>query len=84
MAIEKYEDFAPIIHASAFIAASADIIGQVEIHEEASVWYNATLRGDINKIVIGPRSNVQDNAVIHLSDDYGCFIGELVDRKSVV
>ena len=78
MAIEKYEDFAPIIHASAFIAASADIIGQVEIHEEASVWYNATLRGDINKIVIGPRSNVQDNAVIHLSDDFGCSIGELV------
>lgn len=78
MAIESYENHHPLIHASAFTAASADIIGRVALHEESSVWYNATLRGDINEIVIGPRSNVQDNAVIHLSDDYGCYVGELV------
>ncbi|MGJ8644067.1 MAG: gamma carbonic anhydrase family protein [Luteolibacter sp.] len=78
MAIETYEAFSPEIVPSAFIAQSADIIGRVKIYEEASVWYNATLRGDINEIVIGARSNVQDNAVIHLSDDFGCYIGELV------
>jgi gamma-carbonic anhydrase len=78
MAIEIYEAFSPEISNSAFIAQSADIIGRVKIDEEASVWYNATLRGDINEIVIGARSNVQDNAVIHLSDDFGCYIGELV------
>lgn len=78
MAIERYENFTPSIHESAFIAASADVIGRVTIGEEASVWYNATLRGDINEITVGPRSNVQDNAVIHLADDYGCHIGELV------
>ena len=78
MAIESYENHAPVIHASAFTAASADIIGRVTLHEESSVWYNTTLRGDINEIVIGPRSNVQDNVVIHLSDDYGCYVGELV------
>jgi gamma-carbonic anhydrase len=78
MAIESYENHVPVIHASAFTAASADIIGRVKLHEESSVWYNATLRGDINEIVIGPRSNVQDNAVIHLSDDLGCYVGELV------
>ena len=78
MAIETYENFSPEIHPTAFIAASADVIGRVQIHDEASVWYNSTLRGDINAIVIGPRSNVQDNAVIHLSDDYGCYVGELV------
>lgn len=78
MAIESYENHDPVIHASAFTAASADIIGRVTLHEESSVWYNATLRGDINEIVIGPRSNVQDNVVIHLSDDYGCYVGELV------
>ncbi len=44
----------------------------------SSVWFNATLRGDINEIVIGPRSNVQDNAVIHLADNFGCYVGELV------
>lgn len=78
MAIETYNNHVPVIHANVFAAASADIIGRVTLHEESSVWYNATLRGDINEIVIGPRSNVQDNVVIHLSDDYGCYVGELV------
>jgi len=78
MAIEPFDDIYPEIAASAFVAASADIIGKVKIGEEASIWYNATLRGDINEIVIGPKSNVQDNAVIHLADDYGSYLGELV------
>lgn len=78
MAIETYEQYSPEIHPSAFIAASADVIGRVQVGEESSIWYNATLRGDINEIVIGPRTNVQDNAVIHLSDDHGVYLGELV------
>ncbi len=78
MAIETYEGHEPKIHPSAFVANSADLIGRVTLESESSVWYNATLRGDINEIVIGPRSNVQDNAVIHLSDDYGTYLGELV------
>jgi carbonic anhydrase/acetyltransferase-like protein (isoleucine patch superfamily) len=78
MAIERYENFSPRIAPSAFVAASADIIGRVTLGEESSVWHHATLRGDINQIVIGPRSNVQDNVVIHLSDDHGCHLGELV------
>jgi carbonic anhydrase/acetyltransferase-like protein (isoleucine patch superfamily) len=78
MAIETYEGICPGIHESAFVAASADVIGRVTIGEQASVWYNTTLRGDINEIVIGPRSNIQDNAVVHLADDYGAYIGELV------
>ena len=78
MAIETFAEFSPTIHASAFIAASADVIGRVTLHEETSIWHHATLRGDINEIVIGPRSNIQDNAVIHLADDYGCFVGEYV------
>jgi len=78
MAIEDYEGHQPQIHPSAFIAASADVIGRVTIGEEASVWYNATVRGDINEVVIGPRSNIQDDAVVHLADDFGCFLGEWV------
>lgn len=78
MAIERYESFSPDIPPSAFVAASADIIGRVTLGEESSVWHHATLRGDINCIVIGPRSNVQDNAVIHLADELGCHVGELV------
>ena len=78
MAIETFAGIAPTIHESAFIAASADVIGRVTLHEETSIWYQATLRGAINEIVVGPRSNIQDNAVIHLADDYGCYVGELV------
>ncbi|MEP4078061.1 gamma carbonic anhydrase family protein [Haloferula sp.] len=78
MAIESYESHSPEINPSAFVAASADIIGRVTLQDESSVWYNSTLRGDINEIVIGPRSNIQDNAVVHLADDYGCYVGELV------
>ena len=78
MAIEPYEGIWPEIAESAFLAASADVIGRVEIGDDSSIWYNTTLRGDINEIVVGPRSNVQDNAVVHLADDYGCYLGELV------
>ncbi len=78
MAIEPFCDFWPTLPDSAFIAASADVIGRVTLGEEASIWYNATLRGDINEISIGPKSNVQDNAVIHLADDFPCHVGELV------
>lgn len=78
MAIETFAEYSPVIHETAFIAASADVIGRVTIHEECSIWHHTTLRGDINEIVIGPRSNIQDNTVIHLADNYGCYVGELV------
>ena len=76
--IEPYEDYWPEIDESAFVAASADLIGRVRIGAEASVWYNTTLRGDIHEVVVGPRSNVQDNAVLHVESDRGCYLGELV------
>ena len=78
MAIETFDGIGPDIDSSAFVAGSADVIGRVTIGEQASVWYNTTLRGDIHEIVIGPKSNIQDNAVVHLADDYGAYIGELV------
>jgi len=78
MAIETFDGISPDIHSSAFIASSADVIGRVKIEENASIWYNVTLRGDINDIVVGPNSNIQDNAVVHLADDYGAYVGELV------
>lgn len=55
----------PRIHESAFIAPGCRIIGDVEIGPEASIWYNCVLRGDVNRIVIGARTNVQDGTVIH-------------------
>ena len=55
----------PRIHDSAFIAPGCRIIGDVEIGPDASIWYNCVLRGDVNRIVIGARTNVQDGTVIH-------------------
>lgn len=78
MPLHRYENYSPNIDSTAFVAPSADIIGKVHLGAESSVWYNTTLRGDINSITIGLSSNVQDNAVIHLSDDFGCKVGELV------
>lgn len=67
--ILPYEGVWPTIAESAFIAPTAVVIGNVTIGEEASIWYNATVRGDIAPISIGDRSNVQDNAVVHVNKD---------------
>ena len=61
----------PNIHPTSFIAKGAQIIGDVELKSYASVWYNSVLRADINKIIIGERSNIQDNSTIHLENDLG-------------
>ena len=76
--LQRYLGRAPSIHPSAFVARGATIIGDVTLGEGASVWYNVVLRADINAIKIGPRSNIQDNSVIHLADDFGTQVGELV------
>lgn len=55
----------PRIHDSAFIAPGCRIIGDVEIGPDASIWYNCVIRADVNRIVIGARTNVQDGSVIH-------------------
>jgi gamma-carbonic anhydrase len=68
----------PTIHPSAWVVPGATVIGDVTLEEESSVWYGAVLRGDINRIVIGPRSNIQDNAVVHIDTGAPTSIGELV------
>jgi carbonic anhydrase/acetyltransferase-like protein (isoleucine patch superfamily) len=68
----------PTIHPTAWIVPGATVIGDVTLAEESSVWYGAVLRGDINRVVIGPRSNIQDNAVVHLDTGYPTMVGELV------
>src|ERR1700749_5154050 len=76
--IERYMRSKPSIHPTAFVAPGATVIGAVTLGEESSVWYNTVLRGDINEIRIGPRSNIQDGSVIHLADDFGTQVGEVV------
>lgn len=69
MIIRAFKDKAPKIAASAFIAEGVVIIGDVEIGEQASVWYNCVLRADVGRIVIGARSNVQDGSCLHMTSD---------------
>jgi carbonic anhydrase/acetyltransferase-like protein (isoleucine patch superfamily) len=69
---------APRIHASAFIAPTAAVIGDVEVGESASIWFHCVLRGDTNLIRVGARSNIQDNSLLHCNpgDGMACLIGE--------
>lgn len=78
MAIISLPGKSPQVDDSAFIAPSADLIGDVKIGPDASVWYQAVLRADINKIVIGKGSNVQDGCVIHLEKGQGTIVGDYV------
>lgn len=68
----------PKLGKNVFIAKSATVIGDVTIGTRSSVWYGAVLRGDINRIVVGHHSNIQDNAVLHLADDFPCLLGNWV------
>lgn len=68
----------PRIHPTAFVAPGATIVGDVTLRDETSVWYSAVLRGDINRIVVGAQTNIQDGAIVHLADDFPALIGERV------
>jgi carbonic anhydrase/acetyltransferase-like protein (isoleucine patch superfamily) len=68
----------PVLGRDVYIARTAVVLGDVTLGDQASVWYGAVLRGDINRIVVGRGSNVQDNAVLHLADDYPCILGDYV------
>ena len=68
----------PTIAPNVYIAKTAVVLGDVTLHAHSSVWYGAVLRGDINWIVVGEYSNIQDNAVVHLAEDFPCLIGRWV------
>ena len=64
----------PQIHETAYIAEGAQVIGDVILKADSSIWYNTVCRADINRIVIGERTNIQDNSVIHLENDQGVLV----------
>ncbi len=68
----------PTLGSGVYIARGAVVVGDVSIGDFSSVWYNAVLRGDINRIVVGHHTNIQDNAVLHLADELACVIGNYV------
>jgi carbonic anhydrase/acetyltransferase-like protein (isoleucine patch superfamily) len=76
MPILSYKGIWPKIAEDVFIAPGAMVIGNVTIHEGASIWYNAVVRGDSAPIVIGRRTNIQDNCTLHVDADAPLTIGD--------
>ncbi|MEL4305352.1 gamma carbonic anhydrase family protein [Methanococcoides sp. LMO-2] len=72
----KFKDKEPIVAETAFIADSADIIGEVVVGENSSIWFNAVLRADMDRIKIGNRTSIQDNSVIHTDPSTPTEIGD--------
>ncbi len=64
----------PNIHPNTFIAPGVQLMGDVEVKEDASVWYNSVVRGDINRISIGERSNIQDGCILHVENTLPCIV----------
>ena len=76
--LKKYLGLQPVISEGVYITKSAVVFGAVTLGKQSSVWYNAVLRGDIHEITVGEGANIQDNAVLHIADDFGCQVGNYV------
>lgn|SRR5574341_561079 len=80
-------DFRPEqIDSSAFIAPTATVVGDVTLHDQASVWFSAVIRGGTERIVVGARTNVQDGCVLHADPGFPCLIGSgvTVGHRAIV
>lgn len=85
--LRTYKGVKPKIAEDAFIAENAVIIGDVEIGEQSSIWYGCVLRGDVERIRVGKRSNIQDGTIVHVTaDKFGTYIGDdvLVGHNAVI
>lgn len=69
--IQPFNNVHPKIHETAFVADDVHIIGDVEIGEDANIWFGSVVRGDVSYIRIGARTNIQDMTMIHVSSDFG-------------
>lgn len=74
--ILQVDGMEPRIHDSCFVAQTAVVAADVEIGEGTSVWFNTIIRGDVNYIRIGKKSNIQDNCTVHVSAKYPTIIGD--------
>jgi carbonic anhydrase/acetyltransferase-like protein (isoleucine patch superfamily) len=81
-----YRGLRPRVHPSVFVADGAVLVGDVKIAADASVWYNAVLRGDINSVSVGERTNIQDGAVLHVTEECPVVVGDdvTVGHRAIV
>lgn len=73
--IDRYLDKLPTVGERVMLSAGAALVGEVRLGDDVSIWYGAVLRGDIARVTVGARSNLQDGAVVHVADDGPCEIG---------
>jgi carbonic anhydrase/acetyltransferase-like protein (isoleucine patch superfamily) len=78
MALIPYQGVYPTLNPKSYIAEGAYVIGQVTMEEFSSIWYGCVVRGDVNKIVIGKYTNIQDGAIIHNEDSLPAILGDYV------
>lgn len=78
MTIYKFMEHAPVIGNGCFIAPSADIMGRVKMGDNSSIWFGCVVRGDINEILIGENTNIQDLSMLHVVEDIPLTIGKNV------
>lgn len=76
--IYSFEEQKPSLAKSAYIAPGAIIIGRVSVGEESSIWFNTVLRGDINSISVGNKTNIQDGSLVHVTNENAVTIGNRV------
>jgi carbonic anhydrase/acetyltransferase-like protein (isoleucine patch superfamily) len=75
MTIIPFQDHSPKLHPSVYIAEGVRLIGDIELAEDSSVWFNSVLRADINRIRVGERTNIQDASILHVTEDHACIVG---------
>lgn len=78
MPLIEFKKNLPVIDSDSFIASNAYLIGDVRINKGASIWFNSTLRGDLDKIIIGEYTNIQDGTIIHTDSESPTIVGNYV------
>jgi carbonic anhydrase/acetyltransferase-like protein (isoleucine patch superfamily) len=78
MSLHAHQGKRPRLGRDVFVAEGAQLIGDVTVGEESSVWFGSVLRGDINRVVIGHHTNIQDLTVCHVADEHPCVVGNYV------
>ncbi len=86
MTLYSYKNLSPNLHPSVFVAPTAQIIGDVNIGKQSSVWFHSVLRGDLEKISIGERTNVQDLCMCHIDENIPLKIGNgvTIGHRSII
>jgi carbonic anhydrase/acetyltransferase-like protein (isoleucine patch superfamily) len=74
--IERYLRALPTFGARAVVFPGAAVVGDVRLGDDVSIWYGAVVRGDLARVTVGARTNIQDGTVIHVADDGACEVGE--------